>query len=59
MDFCMHPKPTDHQHKKNTQHLDYIIQKRHVSLLNAGLFEYGFKASLVTVITDTVNFSVF
>jgi hypothetical protein len=55
----MHPKPTDHQHKKNTQHLDYIIQKRHVSLLNAGLFEYGFKASLVTVITDTVNFSVF
>jgi len=59
MNFCMHPKPTDHPHKKNTQHLDYIIHKRYVSLLNVGLFEYNFKASFIAVITDIVNFSVF
>lgn len=45
--------------QKNTQYLDCIIQKRHVSLLNVGFFEYNFKASLLTVITNIVNFSVF
>jgi len=44
--------------QKNT-HLDYIIRKRHVSLLNVGLFECDFTASLIAVITDIVNCSVF
>jgi len=53
----MHHKPTDHPNKK-THILTISSKKRHVSLFNVGLFEYDFKASLVTVITDIVNFSV-
>jgi hypothetical protein len=52
--------PTQKKKKKKTHtHLDYIIQKSHVSLLNVGLFEHDFIASLITVITDIVNCSVF
>lgn len=49
MDFCMQPKPTNHPHKKHTTSWLYHPKKAcFFDSFNVGLFEYEFKASLVT-----------